>query len=265
MYPGTALEPVLSANQPAPCIIDTLPSISVVIPAYNEQARLESSLEKIWTFLSAGTWTSMELVIVNDGSTDGTRELVERFQAGHEGVRLLDNPVNKGKGFSVGRGAKAAGNDWVLVTDADLSAPIEELDKLMRAASDSNADVVIGSRALDRSLIEAHQSSFREWAGRIFNLVVRLGTGLRFWDTQCGFKLFSSEAAREIFHRQRLNGFGFDVEALYVARRLGYPTIEVPVRWSHVEGTKVSMLRDSIDMFADVLRVRWNGLLGRYR
>jgi hypothetical protein len=125
--------------------------------------------------------------------------------------------------------------------------------------------VVIGSRALDRSLIAVHQSWFREAAGRVFNLLVRLLTGLPFRDTQCGFKLFEAGAAREVFRRQRLERFGFDVEVLFIARRLGYRTVEIPVRWSHSEGTKVSMLRDSLDSFLDLLRIRWHQLRGSYR
>ncbi|MBL8295247.1 MAG: hypothetical protein JNN08_25605, partial [Bryobacterales bacterium] len=121
------------------------------------------------------------------------------------------------------------------------------------------------SRALDRSLIGVHQSAFRETAGRFFNLLVQLGTGLRLWDTQCGFKLFRADAAREVFRRQQLERFGFDVEALFIGKRLGYRIVEVPVRWNHVEGTKVSMLSDSADMFLDIARVRWNQICGRYR
>ena len=158
-----------------------------------------------------------------------------------------------------------ATGDWVLFTDADLSAPIEELDKLIAAAPRGTRSVAIGSRALDRSLIAVHQSFFRENAGRVFNLLMRLVTGLPFQDTQCGFKLFEAAAAREVFRRQRLERFGFDVEVLFIARQLGYAAVEVPVRWSHSEGTKVSMFRDSVAMFLDLLRVRWNQLRGKYK
>jgi glycosyltransferase involved in cell wall biosynthesis len=177
---------------------------------------------------------------------------------------VLANPGNRGKGYSVRHGMLRAEGDWVLFTDADLSAPIAELDKLMRAVEQHRADVAIGSRALDRSLIGVHQSWFREQAGRVFNLMVRLVVGLPFWDTQCGFKLFSSHAAREVFRRVRLEGFGFDVEALFLARRLGFRVVEVPVRWDHVEGTKVHLWRDSVRMFLDLLRVRLNQLRGLY-
>ena len=157
-----------------------------------------------------------------------------------------------------------AKGEWALVTDADLSSPIEELDKLWSAAGRERAQVAIGSRAMDRSLIGVHQPLFRESVGRFFNLAMRLITGLPFRDTQCGFKLFETRAAREIFGRQRLDGFGFDVEVLYIARRLGCGAVEVPVRWNDVAGTKVSLWR-GVAAFLDPLKVRWYGATGRYR
>ena len=177
----------------------------------------------------------------------------------------MKNPGNRGKGYSVRHGVLEAKGEWVLFTDADLSAPIEELDKLLAAAAARGAAVAIGSRALDRSLIEVHQSCFREICRPGVQPVMRLLTGLPFQDTQCGFKLFERQAAREVFRRQRLERFGFDVEVLFIARRLGARCIEVPVRWSHSEGTKVSMFRDSLNMFLDLLRVRWNQARGLYR
>jgi dolichyl-phosphate beta-glucosyltransferase len=158
----------------------------------------------------------------------------------------------------------AAKGEWALFSDADLSAPIEELETLWRAAERESAPCAIGSRALDRSLIGVHQPVFRERMGRVFNLLMRVETGLPFHDTQCGFKLFETSAAREIFRRQRLDGFGFDVEVLFIAKRLGYRTLEVPVRWNDVAGTKVSMLLGAKG-FLDPLQVRWNGLTGKYR
>ncbi len=153
--------------------------------------------------------------------------------------------------------------EWALFSDADLSAPIEELEKLWRAVEGSGAAGAIGSRALDRKLIGVHQSAARENIGRLFNLAMRVVTGLPYWDTQCGFKLFAAEAARRIFSRQLLDGFGFDVEVLFLARELGYRILEVPVRWDNVEGTKVSPLR-GMAAFLDPLRVRWNQFRGRY-
>lgn len=239
--------------------------ISVVIPAFNEQERLPATLEAVLGHLARGGWSGFEILVVDDGSTDGTRAIAEAFSKRHSEVHVLVNPGNRGKGFSVRQGMLRAEGDWVLFTDADLSAPITELEKLFEAAREHQADVIIGSRALDRSLIGVHQSLFREQAGRVFNLMVRLLVGLPFWDTQCGFKLFSARAAREVFRRVRLEGFGFDVEALFIARKLGFRVVEVPVRWDHVEGTKVKLWRDSVEMFLDLLRVRFNQLRGLYR
>ncbi len=241
-------------------------ALSVVIPAYNEQERLPSTLEAVLAYLAGKQhWAPAEVLVADDGSTDATRAVAESWKAEGAPVRVLANPGNRGKGYSVRHGMLEAAGDWVLFTDADLSAPIEELDKLYEAAQEKGAEVAIGSRALDRSLIGIHQSVFREQAGRVFNLLMRLLTGLPFWDTQCGFKLFSRRAAGEVFRRQRIDGFGFDVEALFIARRLGFRTIEVPVRWNHVEGTKVSMIGDSVNMFLDLIRIRWNQFRGHYR
>jgi dolichyl-phosphate beta-glucosyltransferase len=242
-----------------------LNSISIVIPAFNEENRLPATLSAVFNYLAEGRPDFAEVIVVDDGSTDLTRAVAERLVPLHTGLRLLRNPGNRGKGYSVRHGMMEARGEWVLFTDADLSAPIDELDKLLEAARRRGAAVAIGSRALDRSLITVHQSAFRENAGRLFNLLVRLMTGLPFRDTQCGFKLFEGGAAREVFRRQRLERFGFDVEVLFIARLLGYESIEVPVRWSHSEGTKVRMFRDSLAMFTDLVRVRWNQLRGRYR
>ena len=224
-----------------------------------------ASLEAVLAYLKSRPFESHEVLVVDDGSTDNTVAMAERFRAAHPEVRLLRNPGNRGKGYSVRHGMLAATGDWVLFSDADLSAPIEELDKLLEAATRAEAAVAIGSRALDRSLIAVHQSWLRENAGRVFNLLMRLITGLPFHDTQCGFKLFAHRAAQEVFRRQRLERFGFDPEVLYLARKLGFKAVEVPVRWSHAEGTKVSMLRDSLNMFLDLARIRWNHLRGLYR
>ena len=234
-------------------------SISVIIPAYNEEKRLPSTLQKVQAYLAGGQWDFREIVVVNDGSRDGTAAVAQAA-----GVRLVENPGNRGKGYTVRHGMLEARGEWTLFTDADLSAPIGELDTLWRAVEESGADGVIGSRALDRSLIGQHQSSFRENMGRLFNLAMRIATGLPYHDTQCGFKLFATAAAREIFRRQRIDGFGFDVEVLYIAHRLGYRVLEVPVRWNDVAGTKVSMWR-GLTAFLEPLQVRWNGLTGKYR
>ncbi len=243
-------------------VIISLPlrrSISIVIPAYNEAKRLPATLARVRDYLDSSGWEFSEIVVVDDGSRDDTAAAAEAA-----GVRVLRNRTNCGKGFSVRRGMLEAKGDWRLFSDADLSSPIEELDRLWKAAEAENAPVAIGSRAVDRSLVGVHQPFFRETMGRVFNLVMRLITGLPFRDTQCGFKLFESSAAREIFGRQRLAGFGFDVEVLYIAGRLGYRTLEIPVHWNDVAGTKVSTWR-GIKAFLDPLKVRWNGLRGEYK
>ncbi len=243
-----------------------LTAVSIVIPAYNEESRLPATLTRIMEWVeSCGGRYEAEILVVDDGSTDRTREVAEGFTGRKIPVRVLANPGNRGKGYSVRHGMLEAVLDWVLFTDADLSAPIEEIEKLEAAVRERRAEIAIGSRALDRSLIGVHQSAFREWAGRVFNLLMRILTGLPFSDTQCGVKVFSRRAAREVFRRQRIDGFGFDVEALFIARRLGFETVEVPVRWNHVEGTKVSMIRDSLNMFLDLVRIRWYDLRGAYR
>ena len=242
-----------------------MPSISIVIPAYNEERRLPATLASLLEYVEARTWAPWEIVIVNDGSKDRTAAVAAQFAAAHAGIRVLENPGNRGKGYSVRHGMLEATGDWILFTDSDLSAPIGELDKLMDAARSQGASVAIGSRALNRGLIEVHESLFRETAGRIFNLIMRVVTGLRFSDTQCGFKLFERGAAQEIFRRQRIERWGFDAELLFIARRLGYKTVEVPVRWSHSVGTKINMVGDSVNMFLDLVRIRGNQLRGLYR
>lgn len=244
-----------------------LSSLSVIIPAYNEESRLPLSLQKIVDHLGREPRRPAEILVVNDGSRDGTaavaRQLAQKLERPNLTIRLLDNAGNRGKGYSVRHGMLEARHDWLLLTDADLSAPIEELDKLARAVSIGSCDIAIGSRALDRSLIGVHQPWFRETMGRIFNLAVRLTTGLPFADTQCGFKLFRREAAHKIFSRQLLERFGFDVEILYLAKKFGFRVTEVPVRWDHMEGTKVSMLAGA-DAFLDGWRVRRNDWAGKY-
>jgi len=234
-------------------------SISIIIPAYNEEKRLPATLSTVKAYLDAASWEFAEVVVVDDGSRDGTVEVARKA-----GVRVLQNSSNRGKGYSVRHGMLEAKGEWTLFSDADLSTPIEELEKLWKAVEQEGAQAAIGSRDLDRSLIGVRQPLFREFGGRFFNLVIRLITGLPFHDTQCGFKLFEGAAAREIFGRQRVERFGFDVEILYIAQRLGYRTLEVPVRWNDVAGTKVKML-GALAAFLDPIKVRWNGITGKYR
>ena len=233
-------------------------SLSIIIPAYNEAKRLPASLVKVREYLSASPWEFAEVVVVDDGSTDDTVQV-----ARDAGVRVLQNPGNRGKGYSVKHGMLEAKGEWALFTDADLSSPIGEVEKLWSALVREPAQVAVGSRAVDRSLVGVHQPWLREAVGRVFNAAMRLVTGLPFKDTQCGFKLFQTSAGREVFSRQQLDGFGFDVEVLFIAKQLGFRSLEVPVRWDNVEGTKVSLLL-GFAAFLDLLKVRRNGLQGKY-
>ena len=242
------------------------PKYSIVIPAFNEAARLPRALEKIRAYLIERDLDA-EIVVVDDGSSDATPQIVLDAERGWpdalRGVRLVSNGENRGKGYSVRHGMLEARGRMALFTDADLSSPIEEIEKLLAALAAGNV-IAIGSRALDRSLISVHQSRHRELAGMVFNALVRVITGLPFSDTQCGFKIFLREPARIIFEQQRIERFGFDPEILFLAKRHGLRTAEVPVRWAHDSATKVQVLRDSVMMFGDLLLIRWNWLLGRY-
>ena len=237
------------------------PELSIVIPAYNEERRLPQTLRRVREYLSTRP-ASAEVIVVDDGSSDRSAAVVEEWRSKFAGLRLLSNGHNRGKGYSVRHGMLEARGRIVLFTDADLSAPIEEADKLLAALGDY--EVAIGSRGVDPSLIEVHQSPLRELAGKDFNAVVRAVTGLDFTDTQCGFKAFVREHARIVFEQQRIERFGFDPEILFLAKRHGLRAIEIPVRWAHDPQTKVNMIRDSLRMFGEVLAIRWNWLLGRY-
>jgi glycosyltransferase involved in cell wall biosynthesis len=238
------------------------PDLSIVIPAYNEELRLPATLERLAEYLpTLGLQT--EVLIVDDGSRDRTAAVAQNFAGKISRLRVLSNGTNRGKGYSVRHGMLEAAGELVLFTDADLSAPIEESDKLVSALK-NGYDMAIGSRALNRSLISTHESLFREFAGIIFNKIVRLVLWLPFVDTQCGFKAFRRQHCRIIFELQRIEGFGFDPELLYLARHYELRAIEIPVRWGHSPDTKVSMLRDSFKMFIDIFVIRWNALSGKY-
>ena len=236
-------------------------TLSIVIPAYNEQQRLPATLDRILTYIERAPLPVVEILVVDDGSRDSTAALVE---ARGGIVRLVSNPGNRGKGYSVRHGMLEARGEWRLFSDADLSTPIEELEKLWRAVAGGKDAIAIGSRAIDRSLIGVHQPGHRETMGRIFNGAMRVATGLRISDTQCGFKLFRGDVAREVFSRQRLERFGFDAEVLYIAVHRGYGIAEVPVRWNHVDGSKVGMLT-GLRAFAELAEIRANSLRGKYR
>jgi len=237
------------------------PDLSIIIPSYNEELRLPDTLERIAAYLSA-SGRNAEVLVVDDGSKDGTAAVAEYFRIKIPTLRVVSNGINRGKGYSVRHGMREARGPIALFTDADLSAPIEEAGKLIDALE--NSDVAIGSRAMDRGLITVHESPFREFAGIIFNKIVRGILWLPFVDTQCGFKAFQRERCSVIFEQQTIERFGFDAELLYLARRHGLRAVEIPVRWGHSPATKVSMLRDSIQMFVDVFTIRWNSLRGRY-
>jgi glycosyltransferase involved in cell wall biosynthesis len=241
--------------------------LSIVIPAYNEESRIGTSLHAVLDFVLRQPHAA-EVIVVNDGSNDLTADVVnshvtEYKIAGVE-LRMITNTPNRGKGYSVKRGVTEARGEMVLFTDADLSSPITEATKLMRPLEDGRADIVFGSRALDRSLIAVRQPLARDFGGRIFNLLMRLITGLPFKDTQCGFKAFRRRLALPAVQLQRIQGFGFDPELLYIARKQGLKLMEVPVVWSHSEGSRVSFLKDSLKMFADLVLIRLNDLRGRY-
>jgi glycosyltransferase involved in cell wall biosynthesis len=235
------------------------PFLSIVVPAYNEAGRLRDTLERLHRFKQLEPY-AIELMVVDDGSTDQTVETVSEFP----GVRLVRNDRNHGKGFTVRHGVLEARGELVLFTDADLSTPIEEADKLLSALQSSGADASIGSRALQRELIGIHQPWFRDMAGRFFNLLVRAFTGLRFHDTQCGFKLFKRSSTRQAFERMRVEGFGFDPELLFLIERGGGRVVEVPVRWNDSPATKVRFLRDATQMFLDLIAIRWRAFMGKY-
>jgi len=237
------------------------PELSIVIPAYNEEQRLPETLRRVRAYLEARR-VEAEVIVVDDGSRDRTAAVAEAWRKEFPGLRLLSNGRNRGKGYSVRHGMLEARGRVVLFTDADLSAPIDEADKLLAALG--SYDVAIGSRAMDRGLIEVHQSPLRELAGVLFNWVVRLVTGLAFVDTQCGFKAFVRERARVLFEQQRIERFGFDPEILFLAKRHELRAVEIPVRWAHHPATKVHVVRDGLRMFGEVLLIRWNWVRGHY-
>jgi dolichyl-phosphate beta-glucosyltransferase len=233
-----------------------VPELSVVIPAFDERARITMTLSRTLDFL-AQHHPDSEVLVIDDGSRDDTAALVESFSEKDARVKLLRQPENRGKGAAVRRGVLASRGRFVLFMDADLSTPIEEVDKLLVYAREG-ADVVIGSRGLAESDIRIHQPWAREAMGRVFNMLVRRIATLGFKDTQCGFKLFTRRAADAIFSRQKLDGFAFDVELLLIARDdLGYRIREVPVVWMHAPNSKVSPVRDAQRMLRDVIKVRW--------
>jgi dolichyl-phosphate beta-glucosyltransferase len=239
------------------------PQYSIIIPAFNESERISTTLERVLSYAAERRWNA-ELIVVDDGSRDTTTDIVRESMQKNPAVRLLQNPGNRGKGYSVRNGMLNAKGDVLLFSDADLSSPIEEAHKLFTAIA-NGADVAIGSRWLQTELQTRRQPIYRQFFGRIFNLTLRLVLGLDFKDTQCGFKAFSRRSAQAIFPLQRIERWGFDPEILFLARRFAFKTVEVPVSWAHREGTRLSPFRDGIGMFGELLRIRWNALAGKYK
>ena len=231
--------------------------LSIVVPCYNEEQRLPRTIEQIHRYLD-GTNASYELVLVDDGSADGTRLVMDAAAKQHSAVRVETLPHNRGKGRALAVGVQAAVGDEILLTDADLSTPIEELDKL-QAALENGAGVAIGSRALRASRVEISQPIYRVLMGKAFNLIVQAVLLPGIWDTQCGFKLFRADVAHNVFAGLTTDGFGYDPEVLFRARKQGVKIVEVPVVWRNSAPTKVSPIRSSLDMLKHVLRVRFSG------
>jgi dolichyl-phosphate beta-glucosyltransferase len=233
-----------------------LPAFSVAIPAFNEAARIGETLRLTLRYLEEVAPDS-ELILVNDGSTDDTSAIArEVLVTAKVQTQLLENFPNRGKGAAVRRGLLAAQRPIGLFFDADLSTPLEETPKVIEPIANGEVDIAFGSRALDRRLIGNRQPWRREQAGRVFNLIVRVATGLPFWDTQCGFKAFRLEVCRPILESAQIDGFAFDVELLYRAHRSGLRLREIPVRWNHQEGSKVRFIHDSLRMLREIVALR---------
>jgi glycosyltransferase involved in cell wall biosynthesis len=238
------------------------PTYSIVIPAYNESARLGTTLEKVLAYVHAQQWDA-EVIVVNDGSRDNTAEIVRSFAAKDSALRLIENPGNHGKGYSVRNGMLHAKGSIVLFSDADLSSPIEEAPKLFQSLA-TGADIAIGSRWLRAETQTQRQPFHRQVMGRIFNLLLRITLGLNFADTQCGFKAFKRKAVDAIFPLQKIERWGFDPEILFLARKFGFTVQEVAVAWGHSGGTRIHPLVDGSRMFLEMLRIRWYSLTGKY-
>lgn len=241
------------------------PEISIIVPAFDEEARLGGSLNSILGYVGKESLDA-EIIVVDDGSRDRTAEIATNIllESGVKRSKVIRYELNRGKGYAVRTGLQSAAADIAIFSDADLSTPIEEMHKLVRPIAAGEFDIAFGSRALDRNLIGTHQPWRREQGGKVFNLVVRLMTGMPFWDTQCGFKAFNLVRFRPLLDVMAIDRFGFDVEFLYVAGLHGLNLTEVPVRWNNDERSKVHVLRDSVRMFDEVKQIRRNARNGAY-
>lgn len=240
------------------------PELSIVIPAYNESAVIGATLAEVSEYLE-GRGVDYEIILVSDGSTDNTAKIALSARAGNSRIQVLKNERNMGKGFSVKKGCLAARGKVIVFTDSDLSYPISEVEKPLKMIRGGQCDIAIGSRTVRGAVIEVHTSPLRKVMSKVFNLFVRIIAihGIR--DTQCGFKGLSREAARDIFSRQTMNGFSFDVEIIYIAKKLGYKVGEFPIVWARSsESSSVNPLSDSMVMFLDILKIRFLGLKGEY-
>jgi dolichyl-phosphate beta-glucosyltransferase len=236
---------------------------SIIVPAYNEAERLSSTLQRMQSYIEESKWAA-EIIVVNDGSRDATAAVVKEAAQRSPIVRLIENPGNRGKGYSVRNGMLNASGQFLLFTDADLSSPIEEAPKLFGPIESGAADVAIGSRYLQRELQTRKQPMHRRMLGRTFNLALRLILGLSYVDTQCGFKAFNRKAVHAVFPNMRIERWGFDPEILFLAKRYGLRVVEVPVSWAHDHRSKINPFRDGTRMFGELMRVRMNSLSGKY-
>jgi len=242
--------------------LPSYPACSIVIPAYNESARIVATLREVVACIRCRCWDA-EVIVVDDGSTDTTARLVLDFSLSAPEVRLIENPGNRGKGYSVRNGLLQARGEIVMFTDADLSAPIAEAERLFDAIL-AGADIAIGSRWISQSSQLHRQPLHRQLFGRCFNLITRLGIGLRFHDTQCGFKAFTREAAQTVFQLQTIQGWGFDPEILFIAQKRYFRIQEVAVTWEHDERSHLSYFRDGVQMLREMAVIRGNASMGRY-
>jgi glycosyltransferase involved in cell wall biosynthesis len=238
------------------------PGVSIVIPGFNEAARIEDTLSRVLSCIETQGWNA-EVLVVDDGSIDETPQIVQRWMLKHSRLNMVSNSGNRGKGYSVRNGCLQARGEIIIFTDADLSSPMEEAALLMAALS-AGADVAIGSRWLNKQKQTIHQPLYRRFFGRCFNKVTRLVIGLPFKDTQCGFKAFKRDAAQTIFRLQTIERWGFDPEILFIAQKLKYSIVEVPVTWGHDERSRISYLKDGIKMLEEMAQIRANSLRGRY-
>jgi dolichyl-phosphate beta-glucosyltransferase len=230
--------------------------LSIVIPAYNEEKRIRRTLENTMEFLK-GKEYSYEIMVVDDGSTDGTRREVLEIGGGNKNVKVIGGGVNHGKGYAVAKGAQESSGEYVYFTDADMSTPIEEVDRFLEEMLSSGSDIVIGSRAVKNAKILQYQPLYRQLLGKLFCAFVRLSCGIKYIDTQCGAKLFRRKVVSEVFGELKINRFAFDVEILFLANRKGFKVSEMPVTWSHSNDSKVRVFTDGFKMFLDVIKLRF--------